>query len=804
MKFSHQIHFNAVPDWADYYLPYSNIKKLIYQLEKDKVSGSLTQPSQEDDLENAGVDERTSLMNTSQACNNKIVTVLDKSLDKIVAFYAKKETEIYTELDQLIEAVNDLQSSIDTIPEDEEISSPVRPTIPRRHSRRRSSISQPSGRFARRESTLEGESDLPPTIITHNIADEQTGLLDSSISLEYEDKEVALVELRKRVVDVFVLLSELKSFVALNLTAFGKILKKYDKITNSDLKRTYIADIVNRTYPFSNNTKTVLNDRIQTVERMYARLATDDNLDDAINELKTHLREHIVWERNTVWRDMVGQERKAVSIAVQSGTPTKIRTPFGKFSVTSAQLKKTIIAIICVSVFITLLNVKTFAGIEESNCFAILIFASLLWATELMPLFVTALMVPLLVVMLQVMRSDDGHDTRLSAPLATKRVFAQMFSPVIMLLLGGFAIAGALSKYGIAKAMATFVLAKAGTRPSRVLLMNMFVATIASMWISNVAAPVLCFSLIQPILRTLPVNSTFAPCLILGIALASNIGGMASPISSPQNIIAIQNMSPPPTWGEWFFIAIPICLIADILTWLVLLWTYKPEQTTAQIHSIRASSDPVTWTQVYVGGVTLTTIVLWCLSHAYEDVFGDMGVIAILPLIAFFGPGLLNKDDFNNFLWNVIMLAMGGIAMGKAVESSGLLHTVAIYIQQVVHGMSAFEILFIFGCLVLVIATFISHTVAALIILPIVAQVGAELDDPRPRLLVMGSALLCSGAMGLPVSGFPNMNAISMVDEMGREYLTTADFLRNGVPSSLLVLLVVTTIGYLLMSIVGY
>lgn len=58
--------------------------------------------------------------------------------------------------------------------------------------------------------------------------------------------------------------------------------------------------------------------------------------------------------------------------------------------------------------------------------------------------------------------------------------------------------------------------------------------------------------------------------------------------------------------------------------------------------------------------------------------------------------------------------------------------------------------------------------------------------------------------MGLPVSGFPNMNAISMVDEMGVEYLTTADFLRNGVPSSILALLVVTTIGYLLMSIVGY
>lgn len=66
-----------------------------------------------------------------------------------------------------------------------------------------------------------------------------------------------------------------------------------------------------------------------------------------------------------------------------------------------------------------------------------------------------------------------------------------------MLLLGGFTIAAALSKYHIAKLLATFVLSKAGTRPRTVLVTNMFVAMFASMWISNVAAPVLCFSIIQ-------------------------------------------------------------------------------------------------------------------------------------------------------------------------------------------------------------------------------------------------------------------------------------------------------------------
>jgi hypothetical protein len=60
------------------------------------------------------------------------------------------------------------------------------------------------------------------------------------------------------------------------------------------------------------------------------------------------------------------------------------------------------------------------------------------------------------------------------------------------------------------------------------------------MWISNVAAPVLCFSLAAPILRTLSVNHPFAKSLVIGIALASNLGGMTSPISSPQNIFAVR------------------------------------------------------------------------------------------------------------------------------------------------------------------------------------------------------------------------------------------------------------------------
>lgn len=388
----------------------------------------------------------------------------------------------------------------------------------------------------------------------------------------------------------------------------------------------------------------------------------------------------------------------------------------------------------------------------------------------------TSLLVPFLVVMLRVVRSDEHGHRRLECNEATKYIFAAMWTPVIMLLLGGFAIAAALSKYGIAKMMATFVLSKAGTKPRTVLLTNMFVAMFASMWISNVAAPVLCFSIIQviklhyiltaiililfclqPMLRNLPSDSQFSKALILGIALASNIGGMASPIASPQNIIALQNMNPPPSWGSWFFVALPICIMSILAIWVLLLVSFNPSKGTT-IMPIRPAKDKFSGVQWFISLTTLATILLWCFSHQLEKVFGDMGVIAIIPLVLFFGTGILTKEDFNNFLWTIIILAAGGLSLGKAVNSSGLLHTIAHAIREEVHGMSLYGVLVVFCGLILVIATFISHTVAALIILPIVAQVGRQMESPHPNLLVMGAALMCSAAMGLPTSGFPNMS----------------------------------------------
>lgn len=261
-------------------------------------------------------------------------------------------------------------------------------------------------------------------------------------------------------------------------------------------------------------------------------------------------------------------------------------------------------------------------------------------------------------------------------------------------------------------------------------------------------------------LRTLPTDSNMSKAVIIGIALASNIGGMLSPIASPQNVVAMGIMQPEPTWLQWFFIVIPVGVVSIILIWLLLLITFQPGKGTT-IAAIRPLKEKFTGVQWFVTIVTIITIVLWCTSHTLESVFGDMGVVAIIPIVLFFGIGILTKEDFNNFPWTIIILAAGGLSLGKAVRSSGLLHTLAEVISQRVEGMSLYGVLVVFSSLILVIATFISHTVAALIFLPLVYDVGVAMDQPHPNLLVMGGVLMCSAAMGLPTSGFPNMSKSS-------------------------------------------
>ncbi|SPO05617.1 related to multidrug resistance protein [Cephalotrichum gorgonifer] len=810
MKFSHSIQFNAVPDWSSEYLAYSNLKKLIYQLEKTVHDAA------------AGDAESRPLVGV-QDPEDIFQRALSAELDKITAFYKTKEEELFDDAKRLMQEVDDFEGVVDADgrprwypahdtdnTENSDDDDDETTGLTRRHlNRRKSSINALA-------SDMTASAEIFPT---------RSARRGSTNTVDYAEQSFLYstgIVLKKRVTALFVQLCELKSYIQLNKTGFGKVLKKFDKILNKEMKARYMDDHVLPAYPFRPETLSALEEKIKEMESAYAAIATQGDMDLAKKDLRSHLREHVVWERNTVWRDMIGLERRAEAARIGTsilGTENaatllqgdeakvpqsaEVETPFGLLKVPLWLTNSAMLTLIAaVVIFLIILWVPIMEKAEQQNCLALLVFVSLLWATEAIPLFVTSLTIPFLCVVLRVVHSDFETERRLDAKEAAKYIFSAMWTPVIMLLLGGFTLAAALSKCRIDKHLATFVLSKAGTQPRAVILANMFVAAFASMLISNVAAPVLCFSIIEPMLRTLPSDSNMSKAVIMGIALASNIGGMLSPIASPQNVVAMGIMSPPPSWPQWFLIVMPVGIISLILIWLLLLVTFHPGRGTT-IAPIRSMNESFTGVQWFVSLVTIFTIGLWCASKSLESVFGDMGVIAVIPMALFFGIGILTKEDFNNFPWTIIILAAGGLSLGKAVDSSGLLHTVGGMVTARLEGMSLYGILVTFSALILVIATFISHTVAALIILPLLSSVGKGMETPSPNILVMAGVLMCSAAMGLPTSGFPNMTAIMKEDAAGRRYLNVNHFISRGVPSSILTLIVSVTIGYVVMLVAG-
>jgi len=197
-------------------------------------------------------------------------------------------------------------------------------------------------------------------------------------------------------------------------------------------------------------------------------------------------------------------------------------------------------------------------------------------------------------------------------------------------------------------------------------------------------------------------------------------------------------MDNPLDWGRWFAVALPVSAVQILLIWGLLLSSYRPSkapdgESEIEIRPIRATREAFTVKQYWVSFVCLCTIALWCIAHEIEDYVGDMGVIAIIPILAFFSTGVLKKvsveplsgfrrfveyaivgayadvtltfciqDDFEQFTWTIVFLAMGGIALGKGVTSSGLLDVMGEVIRDMVDGYKLYNVVLILSPIVLV------------------------------------------------------------------------------------------------------
>lgn len=177
--------------------------------------------------------------------------------------------------------------------------------------------------------------------------------------------------------------------------------------------------------PFTQAKKDELNGIVNLLVDLYSKCVTHGDASLAKRQLRLHQREHIAWERDTVWRQMIGHARRGEgesgglkalggSLVVEDEGGLNVATPAGRFRLKLRHMW----LLLSIIVFVVLLNVQSIEGEEANKCFAVLIFATLLWATEAIPLFVTSMFIPLLLVVLRTIRSPDGE--RLSTEEATK------------------------------------------------------------------------------------------------------------------------------------------------------------------------------------------------------------------------------------------------------------------------------------------------------------------------------------------------------------------------------------------------
>lgn len=322
-----------------------------------------------------------------------------------------------------------------------------------------------------------------------------------------------------------------------------------------------------------------------------------------------------------------------------------------------------------------------------------------------------------------------------------------------------------------------------------------------SMWISNHTAPVLCVSVLLPIIRDFGPDSKYVKTLLIGLAFACNFGGMMTPIASLQNTLASQYLEEagyPISFGQWMLIAIPFCTIGTVLSWLFLLWAFDPQDCDYIPQIVYDRNQKISTYHIVVVSSTLVTILAWATFTFTAPEFGDLATISLIFMFFMFGSGMLTQFDFNSFTWHILLLIGGGNVLGEAVKSSGLLASLSAKVVQYLPHGNLWVLTVMLSFVVLLLTTFVSHTVASMILLPIIVKISSAYS--MPYIPVFCSALAISGAMALPFSSFPNINSLLVLDDHGRPFLQVKDFLKVGVSFSIITVLLVVTLGYALIT----
>lgn len=466
-----------------------------------------------------------------------------------------------------------------------------------------------------------------------------------------------------------------------------------------------------------------------------------------------------------------------------------------------------------ISVVLAALLTPEIEGLSQQAKYvaAVAILMAIWWITEAIPIFATAFLPMVLFPTMGIMPAGDtainyGHD-------------------LVLMMISGFFLARAIEVHNLHKRIALFIIKTLGTSRRKILLSMMLATAFLSMWIANVTAALLMLPIGIAIISKEESSSghigKFGVALMLAIAYSASIGGTATLIGSPTNLIFSGVMSkmfpeaPLISFTEWLKLGLPLVVIFLPIVWLYLTRFFKIKG------SILGNKDVITeeynalgkmsiaekrvsivffltalgWIfreNIEIGQVTITG---WSNLLGLEDFVRDSTVGMLAAVVLFLLPAgndtrLLNWKQASQIPWGVGVIVGGGYAIANGFKNTGL----AEWLGNQLVFVSAYPdllILFIVVGFILIFTEMNPNTATANIFLPILASM-AVAGNINPLLLMVPATFASSFVFMMPAGTGPNTVIF------GSNRVSVFDMAKCGLGLKLISLVVLTLVLYFL------
>ncbi|ALC97483.1 DASS family sodium-coupled anion symporter [Capnocytophaga sp. oral taxon 323] len=416
---------------------------------------------------------------------------------------------------------------------------------------------------------------------------------------------------------------------------------------------------------------------------------------------------------------------------------------------------------------------------------ALLAFVAILWLTEAIHITVTALLVPVLAILL-------GLES-------TKSALQAFANPTIFLFFGGFAIATALSVQKLDKYIAHKVIAIARGNFLLAVFFLFLATALLSMGISNTATAAMIIPLAMGLLKNIDYESnkgTYA-FVILGVAYSASIGGMGTLVGSPPNAIVASQLNI--TFSEWLRYGMPTVLGLMPLMIGTLYVVFRPKLN-IKITSTEGVVDKLNGKQYLTILIFLITALCWIFSDLINETLTSFigiekikdfdAVVAMIAavFVCFFGVAEW-KQIQENTDWGVLMLFGGGLSLSVILTQSGASKALVDSVQFLIADSNYFVIGLMVATFIIFLTEFTSNTASAALLVPIFISVAENLGvNPLGLSLIIGIGASC--AFMLPVATPPNAIAY------GTGKVSQRDMIKAGFVLNILCIIFISVVAY--------